>query len=91
MRKWDGQRISGSEQIMTKEAFIQAEFQLNGKSVYRNSNGIGSSPKVAISRAIAGVLKQMKRKRFRSIKATITVVNWEPPEPPAPRSRKLRS
>jgi hypothetical protein len=41
---------------------------------YRTGRGRASNPKAAISRAIGDVLKQVRGKRWQTIKATITVV-----------------
>ena len=48
---------------------------------YRTGRGEGSNPKAAISRAIRHALKQVRGKRWQTIKATITVVEMaEGPE-----------
>ena len=60
---------------MAKRVFIEAQFpELKGGFIYKEARGTGSSPKVAISRAFAALLKQVRGKRFTSIKATLTIV-----------------
>ena len=41
---------------------------------YRTGRGEGSNPKAAISRAIGHALKQVKGKRWSTVRATISVV-----------------
>jgi hypothetical protein len=45
---------------------------------YRTGRGRASNPKAAISRAIGDVLKQVRGKRWQTIKATISVVEITP-------------
>ena len=52
--------------------------ELKGGSIYKTGRGEGSTPKAAISRAIAAALKQVKGKRWHSVKATITVIDMQP-------------
>ena len=56
--------------LATVEAFMP---ELRG-NCYRTGRGRASNPKAAISRAIGDVLKQVRGKRWQTIKATITVV-----------------
>ena len=55
--------------------------ELKGGSIYKTGRGEGSNPKTAISRAIGHALKQVRGKRWQTIKATITVVECVTSEP----------
>jgi hypothetical protein len=63
--------------LATVEAFMP---ELRG-NCYRTGRGRASNPKAAISRAIGDVLKQVRGKRWQTIKATITVVECVTSEP----------
>ena len=60
--------------LATVEAFMP---ELRG-NCYRTGRGRASNPKAAISRAIGDVLKQVRGKRWQTIKATISVVEITP-------------
>jgi len=55
--------------------------ELRGGSIYKTGRGEGSNPKAAISRAIGHALKQVRGKRWQTIKATITCVECVTSEP----------
>jgi hypothetical protein len=57
-----------------KFAYIEGSFpELPGGQMYKNARGFGSTPKVAISRGIAALLKQTKHKRITTLKLTIVI------------------
>jgi hypothetical protein len=57
-----------------KLATLECMFPELKGNCYRTGRGRASNPKAAISRAIGDVLKQVRGKRWQTIKATITVV-----------------
>lgn len=59
--------------LATVEAFIP---EIKG-SPYRTGRGRASAAKAAISRAFGDVLRQVKGKRFRTIQATVTIIEVE--------------
>jgi hypothetical protein len=63
--------------LATVEAFMP---ELRG-NCYRTGRGRASNPKAAISRAIGDVLKQVRGKRWQTLKCTITVVECVTSEP----------
>jgi hypothetical protein len=52
--------------------------ELRGPAIYKTGRGEGSTPKAAISRAIGAAIKQVKGKRWHTVKVTITVVDKQP-------------
>ena len=57
-----------------KRAFVEATFpELPSGKMYHSGRGTGGSAKVAIARAFANVLKQVKGRRITVIKATISL------------------
>ena len=63
--------------LATVEAFMP---ELRG-NCYRTGRGRASNPKAAISRAIGDVLKQVRGKRWQTLKCTITCVECVTSEP----------
>lgn len=62
-----------------KLAICEAFFpELKGASIYKTGRGEGSNAKIAISRAIGNAIKQVKGKRWQTMKATITIVEKMP-------------
>jgi hypothetical protein len=58
-----------------KKVTVEAMFpELKGGNIYKTGQGEASSAKPAIARAFADVLKQVKGKRWTTVKTTITVV-----------------
>ena len=59
-----------------KRAIVDGFFpELKGKFINRSARATGGSSKVAIGRAMAALLKEVKGKRVSVIKATITLVD----------------
>lgn len=52
--------------------------ELKGPNIYKTGRGEGTTPKAAIARAMAAAIKQVKGKRWHSIKVSITVVDKQP-------------
>jgi hypothetical protein len=48
--------------------------ELKGPSIYKTGRGEATTPKAAISRAIGHALKQVKGRRWTTVRATISVV-----------------
>jgi hypothetical protein len=61
-----------------KLATLECMFPELKGNCYRTGRGRASNPKAAISRAIGDVLKQVRGKRWQTIKATISVVEITP-------------
>ena len=64
-----------------KLATLECMFPELKGNCYRTGRGEGSNPKAAISRAIGHALKQVRGKRWQTIKATITCVECVTSEP----------
>jgi len=64
-----------------KLAIAECMFPELKGNCYRTGRGRASNPKAAISRAIGDVLKQVRGKRWQTIKATITCVECVTSEP----------
>jgi hypothetical protein len=61
-----------------KHVTIEAMFpELKGGSIYKVGRGSATGVKPAIARAFGGLLKQVKGKRFQTIKATVTIISSE--------------
>lgn len=58
---------------MTKQAYVEAFFPQVKGNPNRVGRGRGGSAKVAISRAFADLLKQVRGKRIQTINATVTI------------------
>lgn len=63
--------------LVTVETF---QPELKGKFIYTTGRGRASTVKASISRAFGDVLKQLKGKRFHTIKATVTIIEEAPKE-----------
>jgi hypothetical protein len=64
---------------VTKHAYIEAFFpELPGGKCYQTAHGEASTAKAAISRAVGSVLKQVKGRRLKTIKATIILSTIDP-------------
>ena len=70
--------ILGVGIVPTPSVFRKSGPELKGGSIYKTGRGEGSNPKAAISRAIGHALKQVKGKRWSTVRATISVVEITP-------------
>ena len=62
-----------------KRAIAECFFpELKGPSIYKTGRGEASNAKAAISRAMGHALKQVKGKRWQTVKVTLTVVDITP-------------
>jgi len=61
-----------------KLATLECMFPELKGNCYRTGRGRASNPKAAISRAIGHALKQVKGKRWSTVRATISVVEITP-------------
>ena len=64
--------------------------ELKGKHINVTGRGRGSSPRVAIARAIENALRQNSKLRWHTIKATITVITEAPKEVPVEETNEAQ-
>jgi len=57
--------------LVTVEAMFP---ELKGGAIYKTGRGQGSNAKAATSRAFGDLFKQVRGKRFHSVKCTITII-----------------
>jgi hypothetical protein len=72
-----------------KRVAVEAFFPELKGNAYRTAQGTGSSPKVAISRAFSALLKQTRKKRITTIKATISIFDVIPQQEEQPVNEDL--
>ena len=64
-----------------KMATVECTFpELLIKHMYKTGRGTGSSARIAIARAFADALKQVRKKHVHTIKATITIIEKSDPK-----------
>ena len=75
-----------------KSVMIEAMFpELKGPNIYKTGRGQGATSKAAINRAFSDLLKQVRGKRFGSLRATISIVDIKGGKLKRPNSATPRS
>jgi hypothetical protein len=76
------------QKLATAECFFP---ELKGKCIYTTGHGRGSSPRIAIARAMENALRPISGKQWHTVKATITVITEAPKGEPGKEANEAQA